>query len=72
MSSTNISTPVNTVSPATATASTPATGTTSVVPAKVEPVGTFLNIAYYFGTFFLFVFFLFMFIKVVGGGKSDK
>jgi len=69
MSSTNTSTPVNTVS--TATTTTPATGTTAT-PARIEPVGTFLNIAYYFGTFFLFVFFLFMFIKVVGGGKSDK
>ena len=71
MSSTNTSTPVNTISATTATTTTPVTGTTPA-PARIEPVGTFLNIAYYFGTFFLFVFFLFMFIKVVGGGKSDK
>ena len=65
MSSTNTSTPIN-------TPTTSASGSTNAAPAKVEPVGTFLNLAFYFGTFFLFVFFLFMLIKVVGGGKSDK
>jgi len=39
---------------------------------KVVPVGSFLNIAIYFGTFFIFIFFLFMFIKVLGGGKSSS
>ena len=39
---------------------------------KVVPVGSFLNIAIYFGTFFLFIFFLIMFIKVLGGGKSSS
>jgi len=39
---------------------------------KVVPVGSFLNIAIYFGTFFIFIFFLFMFIKVLGGSKSSS
>jgi hypothetical protein len=66
MSSTVITTPIQTSTTGTA-------GTTGTpVPAKVVPVGTFMNIAFYFGTFFLFVFFLFLILKVVVGGKSDK
>jgi hypothetical protein len=38
-------------------------------PAKVIPIGTFENIAFYFGTLFLFAFLLFMSIKMIVGGK---
>jgi hypothetical protein len=38
---------------------------------KVVPVGTFMNIASYFGSFFIFVFFLFIIIRVVAGGKGS-
>ena len=44
----------------------------TTTPVKVVPIGTFQNIALYFGVFFLFVFFLFMFLRIITGEKNNS
>jgi hypothetical protein len=60
--------------PTTGPTTGPITGPTIPYPVvtPVVPIGTFQNIALYFGIFFLFVFFLFMFLRIITGEKNNS